>query len=67
MTETYARSFPCGCFIELDIAYDWVDCRISIEEVTVHKCSYEDYKFCPECKSIVRVDSVYCDGCGSDL
>lgn len=38
MTETYARSFPCGCFIELYIAYDWVDGVITIEEESVHEC-----------------------------
>jgi len=42
MTETYAMQFPCGCFIELDIAYDWVDSRLSVEEDTVHKCKLKD-------------------------
>ena len=42
MTETYARAFPCGCFIELDIAYDWVDGRVTVEEETVHKCNLVD-------------------------
>ena len=72
MAETYARAFPCGCFVELDIAYDWVDGQISIEEVSVKECggltthAADGARFCPECKALLEEHSVYCDNCGTD-
>lgn len=37
----YQKVFPCGCSIELQIEYDWMDGKIVIEAEEINECHHK--------------------------